>query len=995
MTARIVTSATRRMSLRALALATLASGLLAAVLSHAVLPAGGGSGAPSVTATDATASALGGLSPGARASISALLGADEQAYHFAGAPGGFQAANVAQQLAVTATRTGVSVRERHLELGLGLQAIGYGDSLRAVHTLAPSRVANRVTYAGRDVSEWYVNGPLGLEQGFTVTGAPGSAASGPLTLAISLSGNARASLAAGGQSLDFTTAAGGALRYGGLSVTDASGRALHSSLALAGGRLLVRVDARGARFPLRVDPTVEQAEKELHPKAGEETERAGIGVALSADGGTALVGAPVGDGGGAVWVFSRNPKGEYEQSEELTTGDAELSSILASCGEQEAGEEADECRFGSSLAISPDGDTAVVGAPGANNREGAVFMFTNSGSSWTGMEVTSPEATVGGLFGRSVALSANGEVALIGAPGEHVGRGQAWVYKRSGTTWEQLGRPLSAREEENLAHFGKSVALSGGADVALVGAPDEAEHEGGVWVFESSSAGGFLLGSKLNDAGPSSQARFGSSVALSEDGDTALVGAPDQEGPHGEQDAGAVWAFARSDSQWAEQKPTLNGPADENELFGFSVALSPEGDTAVVGAPRGKAGVGEAWLYERLGLGWGSSATELEGRGEEGKARFGRSVAASAGGEVELIGAPGNGGREGSAWAFGPGPAIDSVSPSTGPPQGGTPVTIEGQHFTGATKVLFASSEAKFEVESPSVIKAISPPGAGTVAITVTTPVGTSEAANPADEFTYEHPEVTSVKPNSGTTAGGTPVEIEGAFLHTATEVRFGSKKASFKIEPDGAVLAVSPPAHTSMVDVTVVTPDGVTVATPADRFTYVEPGGSGGKHGGGTATGGNGASGGNSTGGVGQSGLQQGTGQVLALGPVSSAVCGASLLSKKISVQRNRLAVFKLVGTGLGSCSGKLRLRVRLKLSHHRFILKTIGTAVFSISVGRRVSVSVKLNRAGRALLRANHGRLNASLLLVKSLPLPSLARTASVRLAPQPPKRKPKPKS
>jgi hypothetical protein len=132
----------------------------------------------------------------------------------------------------------------------------------------------------------------------------------------------------------------------------------------------------------------------------------------------------------------------------------------------------------------------------------------------------------------------------------------------------------------------------------------------------------------------------------------------------------------------------------------------------------------------------------------------------------------------------------------------------------------------------------------------------------------------------------------------------------------------------------------------------------------------------------------------VLALGPSGADVCGASLLSKKISVQRHKLAVFKLVGTGLGRCSGKLRLRVRLKLSHHRFMLKTIGTAVFTISAGRRVSVSVKLNRAGRALLRAHHGRLNASLLLVKSSPLPSLARTASVRLAPQPPTRKPKPK-
>ena len=279
------------------------------------------------------------------------------------------------------------------------------------------------------------------------------------------------------------------------------------------------------------------------------------------------------------------------------------------------------------------------------------------------------------------------------------------------------------------------MALSGGAEVALIGAPDEAEHDGGVWVFESSVAGGFLTGSRLQGAALGSQARFGSSVALSGAGDAALVGAPDQEGPHGEQDAGAVLAFERSGSHWAEQKPVLEGPAEENELFGFSVALAPKETLPVVGAPRGRGGAGEAWLYERAASGWSSAATELIGRDEEGKARFGKSGAASAGGEVELIGAPGNGGREGTAWAFGPGLAIQSVSPASGPPQGGTVVTIAGQHFTGATKVLFDSPagqlEAKFEEVSPSVIRVISPPGTGAAKISVTTPVGTRRTGKP------------------------------------------------------------------------------------------------------------------------------------------------------------------------------------------------------------------------------------------------------------------------
>ncbi len=132
----------------------------------------------------------------------------------------------------------------------------------------------------------------------------------------------------------------------------------------------------------------------------------------------------------------------------------------------------------------------------------------------------------------------------------------------------------------------------------------------------------------------------------------------------------------------------------------------------------------------------------------------------------------------------------------------------------------------------------------------------------------------------------------------------------------------------------------------------------------------------------------------MLAAGPISGGACGASLISKKIAVQPNHRALFRLLGTGAGNCSGKLRLRVKLKLGHGRFKLKTIGTAIFSISAGRRVTVSVKLNAAGRALLQADHGRLNASLLLVKQSPAPFVSRTASVRLARQRPKAKTKSK-
>src|SRR5207237_10137914 len=100
-----------------------------------------------------------------------------------------------------------------------------------------------------------------------------------------------------GSQIVFRTRSGAvALRYGGLSVVDDRGRSLPAAMRLAGGDLQLLIDDRGARYPLRVDPFFEQGSKLI---GGEETGDAelGEGVALSADGNTAVVGGPAGDAG--------------------------------------------------------------------------------------------------------------------------------------------------------------------------------------------------------------------------------------------------------------------------------------------------------------------------------------------------------------------------------------------------------------------------------------------------------------------------------------------------------------------------------------------------------------------------------------------------------------------------------------------------------------------------------------------------------------------------
>src|SRR5262249_35502056 len=260
-------------------------------------------------------------------------------------------------------------------VGLSLRAFGYGSSQPALGAVAPRVQGNRVTYARPGISEWYVNGPLGLEQGFTIP-APSSHQAGALALELALSGNARAALGRGGQSIGLRSAAGPPLRYSGLRASDARGRLLHSWLQLNAGGLELRVDTRGARYPVRIDPFVQQGAK--------------------------LVG----------------------------------------------GGESGKGLFGFSAALSPDGNTALIGGRSDSSETGAAGGVTPPAGVWTEQaKLTGGGESGKGLFGFSVALgTTKGDTAIIGGPFDNSEVGAAWVFTRSGTTWTQQAKLTSTSE---------------------------------------------------------------------------------------------------------------------------------------------------------------------------------------------------------------------------------------------------------------------------------------------------------------------------------------------------------------------------------------------------------------------------------------------------------------------------------------------------------------------------------------------------------------------
>src|SRR5271166_4102898 len=462
----------------------------------------------------------------AQGMVSAVLGARSAAYQVRAAGAGFEAQNPAQGLRVRFSRSGVQVRSADAEAALGLAAIGYGSSLERVRAASPTARANRVAYTHTGVSEWYANGPLGLEQGFAVSRPPAGRAGGPLTLSMAISANVQLSLAKGAQSIVARLGGKPVLRYTGLTATDAGGRALRSWLALEDGRLVLRVAARGARYPLRIDPFIQQG-GQLTGADSSST------VALSADGNTALIGTGLGTG--TAYVFTR--------SGETWTQQAELSFT----------EEEGEGDFGAAVALSADGNTALIGAPGDDNHVGAAWAFTRSEGVWTqqGSKITGGGESGKASFGYSVALSAEGNTAVIGAPADGEARaGAAWVFTRSEEGWTQQREKLTSSEPLEVEEFGASVALSGDGSTSVIGAPEAEREEGGrAWVF-TRSEGAWASAQELTSGG-GAEAAFGFSVALSAEGTTALIGAPKASGAYPEQ--GAAYTFARSGETWTQQ----------------------------------------------------------------------------------------------------------------------------------------------------------------------------------------------------------------------------------------------------------------------------------------------------------------------------------------------------------------------------------------------------------------------------------------------------------
>ncbi len=332
-------------------------------------------------------------------------------------------------------------------------------------------------------------------------------------------------------------------------------------------------------------------------------------------------------------------------------------------------------RYGTSLALSADGSTLVVGAWGEDSwatgidgdqedntatDAGAVYVLARAGETWSqDAYVKGASGSPDDQFGVSVALSADGATLAVGTV-HPTGGGTVLVYTRSGATWSRQAFLWPASSEQNDL-FGTSVALSASGEILAVGAP-EPSAAGTVHIFTRSGTT-WSLQATVGALDPDLGDRFGASVALSAGGSILAVGTPFEDsastGVDGDPSndlapcSGAVHVFASAGATWTQRAYVKASNTGTGDLYGSSVALSADGLTLAIGAPGERsaaAGIGgdqgddstpyagAVYVLASSSATWTQQAYVKASNPDPGD-HFGTSVALSADGSMLVAGA--------------------------------------------------------------------------------------------------------------------------------------------------------------------------------------------------------------------------------------------------------------------------------------------------------------------------------------------------------------------
>lgn len=499
----------------------------------------------------------------------------------AAAADGFEARNQAHGFVLRASEGDTVIDTAGGAVSLTLQAFGWGSEMQSPGAVTQANSSGHRLdrkYA-TGIAEWLDNTANGLEQGFVVASRPAGAA-GPLR--IRLETGWRTAVAPNGQEIVLTRG-DETLTYAGLKSWDARGVEVESRMLAVGTTIEIEADDANAVYPVTVDPTLVQQQKFFTP-SGEDVNGThyGLTVALSNDGNTALVG---GDAALPVLVLTRSQGTWTEDGTQLPTADG--------------------------FALSGDGRTAVLWT------RQSVTVCERVAADWS----TIPLFSLSGDSVIGVALSEDGTAFVISTLS-----GIVYSYSRDSLgVWTffrepnltGIGFPLLSADKTTLvfanqsfidvfrkippatdwsleshiiAGFLSAAALSGDGNALLLGSTSSSNQPSSARLLTRTGLSWSLVQTITNQ-----DPNFGVSVALSRDGSTAVVGASSPlVGPA---DPGSAYLYVRT-GQTFQLSQTLT-PADRQpgDAFGSALAISQNGSTVLVGAPRTNNGLGAAYFH--------------------------------------------------------------------------------------------------------------------------------------------------------------------------------------------------------------------------------------------------------------------------------------------------------------------------------------------------------------------------------------------------------------
>lgn len=722
-----------------------------------------------------------------------------------------------QKIGIAATGTGgVLFAGTNGSFTLQLAGIGRPDDFQVAGPGKLRASDGRIDIVRSGYTEWYAGSSAGIEQGMTVDSRPPG--NGTLIVNYTLTGDLNPVLT--DRTLVFSDAAGPVMNYGGLAAHDAAGRELPAMLSLSPGTITWQIDDSNAVYPVVIDPWIATQEAVLTAKDAAAKARFGSSVGIV--GNTAIVGAfgaSVGTktSAGQAYVFTKSG-GSWSQTGVISATDA-----------------AKNAYFGTSLAVSGDGNTAVIGAPGAavsaKASAGQAYIFKNSAGTWSQSAVLdATDAAAGDMFGSTAAISEDGNTVLLGAVGYASGSGKAYIFKNSGGTWSQAAVLTDATSGGSM--FGNAVAISGDGTLAVIGTPSD-DTTGHVSVFAESSGSWSPAVSPADT--DSNDYSFGTSVGISDDKSTLFIGA------YNDTLAGKEYVFKNSAGTWSQAAVLEPADLSPNDNFGNSVAVS--GDTAIIGAYEFNSYAGRAYVFKNSGSSW-DQAVVLEPKDSVTGAAFGKAVSLL--GNTALIGANQFNSNTGQAYIFtvsssSSGPAVAGISPVSGLNTTEKTVTVSGANFdTSASPVVkftrTGSPNVTLGVVSDTGTALVRKVPAGIEAGAWNVTVVNSDGAEGTDaSVTYTAlapPRLAGISPAYGGNATAVPVTVTGSQFGTAAAPVVNLTRSGYgnitltgtNLSTTSFTVSVPQDIRAGIWSVTVINPDGLEGTNASVTYTALAP---------------------------------------------------------------------------------------------------------------------------------------------------------------------------